>query len=362
MAAADLLRFDEVVAGYGKETILHGLTFTVSRGAITTVIGPNGAGKSTAFKAAFGMLPVRSGRVFFDEREITNRAPRDLIAEGICYVPQGRNIFPELSVLHNLEFGGVAAPKGFDLKPRMEASAVGIKKITDADQVQRIFDELGDAQSRYLIEQFVRGEVYHVDSIVSNGKLVLCEKHRYHQPPFEVYHGGGLFRTSTLERGSAEDVELERLTQLLATSFGIDLGILHTEYIRGADDGEFYFLETAARVGGAYISEMVEVSTGVNLWREWAALEIAAARGVAYELPPVRKDYGGVILSLARQQWPDTSFYNDLEIVHRIGKEYHAGFVLRSDSHDRIAELLREYGERFTHDFAAKMPAKESLR
>ena len=248
------------------------------------------------------------------------------------------------------------------LKPRMEASAVGIKKITDADQVQRIFDELGDAQSRYLIEQFVRGEVYHVDSIVSNGKLVLCEKHRYHQPPFEVYHGGGLFRTSTLERGSAEDVELERLTQLLATSFGIDLGILHTEYIRGADDGEFYFLETAARVGGAYISEMVEVSTGVNLWREWAALEIAAARGVAYELPPVRKDYGGVILSLARQQWPDTSFYNDLEIVHRIDKEYHAGFVLRSDSYNRIAELLREYGERFMHDFAAKMPAKESLR
>ena len=121
MAAADLLRFEDVVAGYGKETILDGLSFSVLRGAITTVIGPNGAGKSTAFKAAFGMLPVRSGRVFYDEREITNRAPRDLIAEGMCYVPQGRNIFPELSVLHNLEFGGVVAPKGTDLKPRIEA-------------------------------------------------------------------------------------------------------------------------------------------------------------------------------------------------------------------------------------------------
>jgi branched-chain amino acid transport system ATP-binding protein len=119
--AAELLRFDEVVAGYGKETILHGLSFGVPRGAITTVIGPNGAGKSTAFKAAFGMLPVRSGRIFFDQREITNRAPRELIAEGICYVPQGRNIFPELSVMHNLEFGGVAAPKGTDLKARIEA-------------------------------------------------------------------------------------------------------------------------------------------------------------------------------------------------------------------------------------------------
>jgi branched-chain amino acid transport system ATP-binding protein len=121
LAAAELLRFDDVVAGYGKETILHGLTFGVPRGAITTVIGPNGAGKSTAFKAAFGMLPVRSGRVFLEQREITNRAPRELIGEGMCYVPQGRNIFPELSVLHNLEFGGVAAPRGTDLKARIEA-------------------------------------------------------------------------------------------------------------------------------------------------------------------------------------------------------------------------------------------------
>jgi branched-chain amino acid transport system ATP-binding protein len=122
LAIEDILRFEDVFAGYGKETILHGLSFNVRRGAITTVIGPNGAGKSTAFKAAFGMLPVRAGRIFFDGREITNHTPRDMIADGICYVPQGRNIFSELSVLHNLELGGVAAPKGFDLAPRMEAA------------------------------------------------------------------------------------------------------------------------------------------------------------------------------------------------------------------------------------------------
>jgi branched-chain amino acid transport system ATP-binding protein len=121
LAAVELLRFDDVVAGYGQETILHGLSFAVPRGAITTVIGPNGAGKSTAFKAAFGMLPVRSGRIFLDDREITNRAPRELIGQGMCYVPQGRNIFPELSVLHNLEFGGVAAPKGTQLKARIDS-------------------------------------------------------------------------------------------------------------------------------------------------------------------------------------------------------------------------------------------------
>jgi hypothetical protein len=204
--------------------------------------------------------------------------------------------------------------------------------------------------------------VYHVDSIVMAGKLVLAEKHRYHKPPFEVYHGGGLFRTSTLERGSSEDKELHALTQQLATTLGIDQGILHTEYIRGADDGEFYFLETAARVGGAYIAEMVEQSTGVNLWREWAKLEVAAARDEKYEVKPEREEYGAVILSLARQQWPDTSGYTDPEIALRIDKEYHAGFVLRSPSHERVNALLESYGERFMHDFAAAMPAKESLR
>ena len=122
MAADDILRFHDVVAGYGRETILHGLSFGVRRGAITTVIGPNGAGKSTAFKALFGMLPVRAGRIHFEERDIANRPPRELIAAGICYVPQGRNIFPELTVFHNLELGGVAAPAGFDLASRLEAA------------------------------------------------------------------------------------------------------------------------------------------------------------------------------------------------------------------------------------------------
>lgn len=122
MATDEILRFEDVIAGYGTETILRGLSFGVRRGAITTIIGPNGSGKSTAFKASFGMLPVRAGRISYDGQDITNHTPRRLIAAGICYVPQGRNIFPELSVLHNLEFGGVAAPKGFDLKPRMEAA------------------------------------------------------------------------------------------------------------------------------------------------------------------------------------------------------------------------------------------------
>jgi hypothetical protein len=296
--------------------------------------------------------------------ESTTRFFRDKLAMRIqaraagVRVPAFTRTFPYDDVRAFLD----SVPPPWVLKPRMEASAVGIRKLSEPEAVWRAFDSLGDTQSRHLIEQFVRGDVYHVDSIVVDGRLVLCEKHQYHQPPFEVYHGGGLFRTSTLPRGSADDVQLERLTQDLATRLGIDLGILHTEYIRGTEDGEFYFLETAARVGGAYISDLVAAATGVDLWREWARLEIAAARGETYEPRPARAEYGGVLLSLARQPWPDTSTYTDAEIVHRVHKEHHAGFVLRSERHERIVELMDSYSVRFLHDFAASMPAAESLR
>jgi branched-chain amino acid transport system ATP-binding protein len=122
LVADVILALEDVVAGYGKMTILHGTSFAVRRGTITTLIGPNGAGKSTIFKTVFGMLPARSGRILLQGDDITNRPPRALIARGLCYVPQGRNIFPELSVRHNLELGGVMAPRDFDLAGRMEAA------------------------------------------------------------------------------------------------------------------------------------------------------------------------------------------------------------------------------------------------
>jgi branched-chain amino acid transport system ATP-binding protein len=103
-----ILILDGVVAGYGKMTILNGTTARSRRGAITTVIGPNGAGKSTLFKTIFGLLTVRSGSIVIDGRDTTNFDPRAMLDAGVAYVPQGRNIFPELSVAHNLELGAVA--------------------------------------------------------------------------------------------------------------------------------------------------------------------------------------------------------------------------------------------------------------
>ena len=115
------LHLSGVVSGYGKMTILNGTTAAIRRGAITTVIGPNGAGKSTMFKTVFGMLPVRSGKITLDGRDVTNFSPRQMLDAGVAYVPQGRNIFPELSVLHNLELGGVALADTSNLGDRIEA-------------------------------------------------------------------------------------------------------------------------------------------------------------------------------------------------------------------------------------------------
>jgi branched-chain amino acid transport system ATP-binding protein len=115
-----LLIVKDVFAGYGKMTILNGTTAQVRRGAITTVIGPNGAGKSTLFKTIFGLLPVRTGRVTLDNRDITNWSPRDILDAGVVYIPQGRNIFPELSVRHNLELGGIALSDQPSLPSRLD--------------------------------------------------------------------------------------------------------------------------------------------------------------------------------------------------------------------------------------------------
>ena len=118
-----ILELDGVVGGYGAMTILNDTSFAVKRGAITTVIGPNGAGKSTVFKAIFGLLKLREGRIRFDGRDITGWNQRKLLGAGICYVPQGRNIFPELSVRHNIELGTVAAGSGItDMPQRLEAA------------------------------------------------------------------------------------------------------------------------------------------------------------------------------------------------------------------------------------------------
>ena len=118
-----ILDVQNLVGGYGKMTILNGTSFVVPAGSITTLIGPNGAGKSTVFKAIFGLLKLREGQIVFRGRDVTGLSQRELLSSGICYIPQGRNIFPELSVRHNIELGAVVAGRDIiDLPARIEAA------------------------------------------------------------------------------------------------------------------------------------------------------------------------------------------------------------------------------------------------
>src|ERR1700726_3175596 len=244
------------------------------------------------------------------------------------------------------------------LKPRSQASGIGMKKIHAPDELWPWLDELGDQQSFYLLEHFVPGTVYHVDSIAAEREVVFAETHKYGTPPLTTSHQGGVFTTSTLAPDAPEYAELLSLNRRVLSELGFVRGVTHAEFLKADSDGKFYFIEVAARVGGAYISDVIEAATGINLWREWARLEVGGGK-TPYQLPNVRRDYAGVVISLARQDHPDTSSYNDPEIVLRIPKHHHAGFVLRANKPQRIEELLDSYAARFREDFYATEPVPD---
>src|SRR5271154_7171826 len=243
-------------------------------------------------------------------------------------------------------------------KPRSQASGIAMKKILQSSELWPWLDQLGDQQSFYLLEQFIPGGIFHVDSVVSERGVVFAEAHAYGAPPLDVSHHGGVFTSRTLPREASETQELFAINKRVLEDLGFVRGVTHAEFLRAHADGKVYFIEVAARVGGAYISDVVQAATGINLWREWARLEVGAGKE-PYQLPEVRRDYAGVILSLARQEHPDTSSYADPEIVYRVSKYHHAGFVLQSPRVERIQELLDGYAARFCNDFLASQPVPD---
>ena len=253
-------------------------------------------------------------------------------------------------------------PAPWVLKPRSEASSMGIRKVNSADELWPILDELGDRQSFYVLEQFVPGDVFHVDSIVWNKKVIFTICSKYGLPPMAVYQGGGVFITGNLPYRSPEEQALQALNREVIAAMGMVRGVTHAEFIRSEVDGTFHFLEIAARVGGANIDLMLEHAAGINLWREWARLELAHLHGEEYTLPPTTELYAGLVVSLARDPWPDTAAYNDPELVWRLHKEHHVGFIVAAPDHSRVQSLIASYADRIAHDFMAVAPPKAGER
>ncbi len=255
-------------------------------------------------------------------------------------------------------------PAPWVLKPRTDVSAIGIRKVSDAEQVWRAIDEfdarerMNEQSSFYLLERFVAGEVFHVDSIVSGGKALFAGVSVYGRPPMNVAHEGGVFISHSLERKDRDRRKLLEINKGVIKALGLRRGATHAEFIKSAADGQFYFLEIASRVGGAYIAETLEAASGLNIWREWAKLELSDAAH-PYKAHPTHDEYGGIVLSLAQQEWPDTSHYTDAEIVYRVRKPHHVGLVVRSPDHARVRELLDDYARRFADEFIAVAPPLE---
>jgi hypothetical protein len=230
---------------------------------------------------------------------------------------------------------------------------MGIQKINDQERLWRTLDELGDNQSYYLLERFLPGDVYHVDSITVNGEVAFVSAQKYAAPPMSIYQGGGVFASRTLDPQGDEVAALRTINERVIKALGMRNGITHNEFIRAHADGKYYFLESAARVGGAFLSDLIAHATDVDLWEEWARLEIALMRGEQYRLPAASHRAGALLMTLAKTIHPDLSAYETPEVVWKADKAYHAGLIFVSNDYDHVESMLADYLERFKKDFLA---------
>jgi hypothetical protein len=301
--------------------------------------------------------------------ETTVRYFRDKLAMRIRAAEAGIRVPAFVHALNRdrvREYMGRVAPP-WVLKPRSMAGAIGIRKIANEAEFQAAVDQLGDMQSHYLLEQFIPGDIFHVDSIICNREIRFAIASGYGRPPMEVAHDGGVFTSRILDHDSPVAKNLLSMNAEVMRAFRMVNGVSHTEFILGdsnlgdsnnAGGAQFYFLETSARVGGAHIADLVEAATGLNLWGEWAKVELAGGDS-PYAVAPHRQDYAGLLVSLARQERPDTSTYNDPELVWRMDKPHHVGFIVRSAQLKRVEQLIDSYTHRVREDFWAFVPAKE---
>jgi biotin carboxylase len=343
-----------VPGGLGRDDLLKGVSHIARTRVIDRIVALDDFDVETAALLREHLRVPGMG-------ETTARYFRDKLAMRVKADHAGILVPRFVHVLNDAcveQFAGDVPPP-WVLKPRSSAAAIGIQRVESVTDLWRAIDALGDRRSFHVLEQFVPGDVYHVDSIVWDRRVLFQPAHRYGKPPMAVAHEGGVFTTRTLPRDAPQAAPLAALNSDVLTTFGLVRGVAHTEFIHAYTDGRWYFLETSARVGGAFIVDVIEAASGLNLWREWARLEIAGEEH-SYTLPPVRPDYAGLVLTLAREPEPDTSGYTDPEIVQRIQKHHHAGLIVRAADSARVDQLLAQYADRFQRDLMAFHPAPDT--
>ena len=343
-----------VTADLSHESLLKGVSHIARTHAIDRVVALDDFDVETA-------ALIREHLRIPGMGETTARYFRDKLAMRFRAADAGIDVPAFVSLFNDTAVESFIArvPPPWFVKPRSQAASLGIRKATSRDDLWAIVEALGDERSFFLLEQFVAGDIYHVDSIVFDRAVVFHAVHRYGSPPWTVAHEGGVFTTATVPPDEPAARALGALNARVLEAFGLARGVAHTEFIHSASDGRWHFLETSARVGGAFIVDVVEAASGVNLWHEWARVEVAGEGG-AYTPPEPPARNAGLVLSLARQEHPDLSAYDAPEIVRRLDKPHHAGLIVASSSADRVQALIEEYAARFRHDFYAFAPAPAS--
>jgi len=294
--------------------------------------------------------------------ETTSRYFRDKLAMRIKAAEEGIPVPPFTPIFNDNEVNKflkkVSGP--YMIKPRSAASAFGISKVYNEQEVWAKLNELSHNRHGYLLEKFAPGDVYHVDGLTYFNEVKFARVSQYLDTPFTISHGGGIFRSVTVPFNSKDDKELRKLNEKVVASFGLKHGAYHSEYIKNKEDSKYYFLETSSRVGGANLAEMVEASSGINLWAEWAKIEIAVLLNQEYKTPKAEKNYGGIVVSLSRYLNPDMSLFKDPEIVWRMRKDWHIGLITKSDSQERILTLLEKYTRLISKEYHASLPPKDT--
>ena len=293
--------------------------------------------------------------------QTTGRYFRDKLAMRMRAKDAGIRVPPFSALFNNAEINQFAdtidAP--WVLKPRSEASAHGIIKVHNKEDLWKHIDVLGENRVYYLVEQFKPGDVFHADGLQKDGKTLFLTVSRYLATPMEISQGGGIFRSVNLKYGSADDKSIKKVNEAVMKAFGLKSGASHTEFIKCKEDGQIYFLETASRVGGAHLAEMVEAATDVNLWTEWAKIEDAVVKDQKYVLPKVSKNYAGIILTLSKYENPDLNSFDDPEVCFRVPLDYHAGLIVKSPKQERVMQLLDNYADRFANELSTSAKAPD---
>ncbi len=296
--------------------------------------------------------------------QTTARLFRDKLAMRIQAGDQGIPV-PDFTALFNdvqiNEFLDRTSPPWM-IKPRGEASAIGIYKVHTKDEFWQKVHDLGELRPQYLGECFLEGDVYHVDALSFQGKIVFHSASQYLDTPFKVAHGGGIFRSITLTPQSTEAKALLKVTTKLMVTFGMQNSASHSEFLKNKADGKFYLIETSSRVGGAHLADMVEASTGVNLWREWARMESAVINKIPYLVSPSGFRHAGIVITLSKYKDTDSSFLNHPSIVWRLDKEHHVGFIAVTDTRDELLQVVNHYTEIIQRDYSATVPIRNKAQ